>query len=389
VLKVLYLGHTAKPSGGEIALSRMLPALGDRIEPLVVLAEDGPMVDRLRALDVPVEVLPLSATTRDLRREALGSPWAALRQVAGTVAYAWRIRRLIRERAIDVVHTNTLKAALYGCLAARLAGVPSVWHLRDRLAADYLPRPAVAGVRLAMLLLPTRIVCISQATLATVPSRLLRLCRRRALVPSPVHDILEAPPAAEAAPRDGANLRIGLVGRLSPWKGQHVAIRAFAEADLPPGARLLIVGSAMFGEEDYERQVRSEIDRLRLQGRVEMVGFVDDVFGVLATLDVLIHASTVPEPFGQVVVEGMAAGVAVVATREGGPSEIVTDRVDGLLYRAGDSSELARLLSELARDPDLCGRLRAGGLRRAQDFSAAAIAPQLLGVYDSIGQARH
>jgi glycosyltransferase involved in cell wall biosynthesis len=101
-------------------------------------------------------------------------------------------------------------------------------------------------------------------------------------------------------------------------------------------------------------------------------------------LDILVHASLSPEPFGQVVIEGLAAGVPVIATRGGGPSEILTHGVDGLLYEPGDVTGLAALLNELSRDSEQRERLRKQGKRRARDFSPAVIAPLVLGLYTEL-----
>jgi glycosyltransferase involved in cell wall biosynthesis len=385
-LKVLYLGHTAKLSGGEIALSRLIPALSDRVHPLLVLAEDGPLVGRMQSLGIDTRVVPLPDGVRNLRKDGLSNLLTMLGAVLDVVRYVFRLRRLIRAEGIDLVHTNTLKAGFYGCLAARLARVPSIWHLRDRLSSDYLPPLAVLVTRLAISLLPSRVVCNSKATMATLPSGPSSLRRRRAyVVHSPIRDVLDVD-GLERRTMDAerADFRVGMVGRLSSWKGQDVVVRAFAEADLALPSRLVIIGSAMFGEDDYERTLREEIERSGLRDRVEMRGFVEDVFGALQEFDVLVHASIVPEPFGQVIVEGLAAGLPVVATREGGPSEIVTDGVDGLLYDAGDVAALARLLRRLQEDRSLRARLRENGLRRSRDFSSAAIAPQVLTLYESL-----
>jgi glycosyltransferase involved in cell wall biosynthesis len=285
------------------------------------------------------------------------------------------------------VHTNSLKAGFYGCLAARLAGVPSVWHLRDRLAPDYLPRFALLAARLGLAILPTRVVCNSQATLATVPRGLRAVSRRRpVVVPSPLHDVLQPSRPDDSLPGTEAvgartAFKVGLVGRFAPWKGQLEAVRAFAVEGMPADAQLVLIGAPMFGEAAYEEEVRQEVRRLGLDGRVDFLGFVDDVLGAIVGLDVLVHASTVPEPFGQVIVEGMAAGVPVVATRGGGPSEIITDGVNGLLYTAGDVEELAGVIRRLHEDGELRARLRKEGLRRAADFTPGVIAPTVVSLY--------
>lgn len=385
-MKVLYVDHTAQLSGGELALMRLLPALMDEITPLVVLAEDGPLVERLRSLGARVEVLPLPSSTGQVRKEALGDPRVAMSRVFSVLRYSLRLRRLIADEGVKLVHTNSLKAGIYGCLAARLSRVPAVWHLRDRLAPDYLPRLPLLLTRAALTVLPSRVICNSAATLATIPATLRSGRKRRAVVVhSPVESVAAVARVTDEASADASRaagaFSVGLVGRFAPWKGQLEAVRAFAREEMPADARLVLIGAPLFGEEGYAEQVRQEVSRLGLDARVDFVGFVDDVMGALSKLDVLLHASLVPEPFGQVIVEGMAAGLPVVATRGGGPSEIVTDGVDGLLYTAGDTAELASSIRRLREDDVLRGRLREAGLRRARDFSTTVIGPTVLDLY--------
>jgi glycosyltransferase involved in cell wall biosynthesis len=172
-----------------------------------------------------------------------------------------------------------------------------------------------------------------------------------------------------------------MVGRIAQWKGQLVALRGFARAELPPGSTLVFFGSPMFGEHDYLDEIRMEIERLGLGDAVSLRGFVEDIGPALRRIDVLVHASLSPEPFGQVIVEGLAAGVPVVASAGGGPSEILTHGHDGLLYEAGNEAELAEMLRLLSRDRALRARLRENGYLRARDFSPTVIGPLVLRVY--------
>src|SRR5439155_21019634 len=91
-------------------------------------------------------------------------------------------------------------------------------------------------------------------------------------------------------------LRIGIVGRIARWKGQHVFLEAFAAAFPHDGARAVVVGAPLFGEEDYERELRTLVTHLGLDDRVEFRGFQEDVADALSELDVLVHASVIPEP---------------------------------------------------------------------------------------------
>lgn len=369
-LRVVYLDHVAQLSGGELALLRTLPALLDDVEPVVVLGEDGPLRVRLEEIGVDVRVLPLAGHVRDTRRHDVTRP--SPRQLVAVVRHVWVLRRLLRELEPDLVHTNSLKAALYGGVAGRLAGVPVVWHVRDRIADDYLPRPVVRAVRLAARILPTAVVGNSRATLATLPRR------RGGVVP----DSVLTPPARAGAPY--GPLTVGLVGRLSPWKGQDVLLRAFSLAFPDGPERAHLVGSSMFGEQAWEEHLHRLVVELGLVGRVEFRGFREDVWSEYAQLDVAVHASTTPEPFGQVVLEAMAAGVPVVAADEGGPAEVVRHGVDGLLVRPRDPRALADVLQHLVQDEALRASLRTEGRRTAERYRPQRTAAALLAVYRSL-----
>ncbi len=146
----------------------------------------------------------------------------------------------------------------------------------------------------------------------------------------------------------------------------------------------VIVGAPLFAADEYASKLEQQAADLAIEGRVGFLGFCSDVEDELRRLDVLVHASIIPEPFGQVVVEGMAVGLPVVASDAGGPAEVITDGVDGMLYPPGDIDSLARALRQLAADPSLRQRLGEAARTRAGDFTPARIAPQVMGTYRSV-----
>jgi glycosyltransferase involved in cell wall biosynthesis len=294
--------------------------------------------------------------------------------VLATAAYVLRLARHLRRLDPDLVHANSLKAGVYGVLAGRLAGVPVIWHLRDRLAEDYLPKPAVWGVR-RLMALAIGVVANSEATARTVGGRSVDLDVIRSVIP----EVAERPHGAWAE-RSGP-MTFGMVGRIAPWKGQDVFLRAFARAFADGDERAVIVGSAMFGETDFETSLAELARTLGLADRVELRGFREDVGRELADFDVLVHASITPEPFGQVVIEGMAAGLPVIASEGGGPSEIIEHGRTGMLHPGGDVDALARLMCALRDSPGLRARIAAAGYLRAGDYSPSAVAAQLTEVY--------
>ncbi len=372
--RVVFVDHCALRSGGELALARLLPSLD--VDAHVILGEEGPLVQVLESLNISLEVLPLADDTGGLRKDDVRPGRVPWRSLVGTARSVSVLRRRLRELRPDLVHTNSLKAALYGGLAGRLAGVPVVWHIRDRIADDYLPRPAVGLVRLAARVLPSAVIANSSMTMATLG----RVRRPNAVVPSPVEERSTGRPRMS----DDGHLRIAIVGRLAPWKGQHVFLEAFARAFPDGDARAVVVGGALFGEHDYAERLHADARRLGIAERTTFTGHVDEIDEVLSGVDVLVHASVTPEPFGQVVVEGMAAGVAVIAAAAGGPAEVVDHGVDGLLHEPGDVEDLAGCLRRLADDPALRERLAARGRRRAAAFRPDRVAPMVRSLYDQV-----
>jgi len=379
-LRVVYLDHCAQLSGAEIALLNLLPALGD-VDSHVILGEDGPLVSKLLGQGTSVEVLSLADVARNVSRDQVRPGALPARGIVTTIRYVLRLAGRLRRLRPDLVHTNSLKAALYGGVAARLAGIPVIWHVHDRIAPDYLPGAAVALVRLMALVLPRRIVANSRSTLETLG----RAGRHAVVVAYPLRPGLAN--GAGSPDRSDGPVRIGMIGRLTPWKGQHVFLDAFARA-FPNGTEeAAIVGGALFGEHEYAESLVRQAGSLGLDGRLEFRGFCDDLVAELHRMDIVVHASTVPEPFGQVVTEAMAAGVPVVAAGAGGPAETIQHGLTGLLCPPGDVEALATTLRRLSDDPELRGRLSVAGQQRARDFSPERIAGQIMSVYRGVSSA--
>ena len=151
---------------------------------------------------------------------------------------------------------------------------------------------------------------------------------------------------------------------------------------------LSVVGSPLFGEDDYAASLPAHAARLGVADRTVFTGFVDDVAQVLSDADVFVHASVRAEPFGQVVVEAMGAGLAVVAADAGGPAEVITQGTDGLLFAPGDVDALAGCLRLLGSDPALRDRLGRAATQSAARFRPEMLAPALLSVWQRAADTR-
>jgi len=360
-LRVVILGHTGELGGGELALVRLCAAI-DRAQVLVrvILFSDGPLRERLELEGVVVDVIPLDPRTLRVDRHSAGRLTVAnLRRAVLLLPFGWALVRRLRTLRPDLVSTNTLKADLIGIPAAIAARRPLVWYVHDRIAEDYLPRSMVRLIRRCARTFPRLVLANSRATAAT-------LAPCQAIVAYPGFTPDQAIPERVNRPLSTSQM-VGLIGRISPTKGQLEFVRAAAMVlERYPSTRFRIVGAPMFDSEDYSVQVRAEAMLLGVNHAIDWIGFVDDPAVELDRLTVFVHASPVPEPFGQVIVEAMIRGVPVIATRGGGATEILepdsqpvrlsgestesTEQRLGLLVTPGDVDQLADSICEVLAD---------------------------------------
>ena len=382
-IRALFIDHTAQLGGGEIALLELLPALDrELIEPVALLFSDGPLKERLQASGIPTHLLPTSKELIEARKDSMGgSAILRLRTTWEGFRTILMVRKFIRQEKFQIAHTNSLKADILGGLAARMAGVKLVWHLRDRIEPDYLPDSVVRILRLLCRVIPDYLVANSESTLETLS---LHGRRPGMVIYSGVgNEWFEASPPPCLTSNSP---HIGIVGRITEWKGQHIFLEAAGIVlKSYPEARFQIVGAALFGEEAYEARIREMADQEPLKGRVEFLGFRKDVLAVMSGLDIVAHASITPEPFGQVVVQGMALGRPVVGTDAGGVRETMVNGETGLLVPPGDSSAMAEALCSLLADPERARQMGQCGKERAKRlFSVERAARQLEELYSDL-----
>lgn len=389
-LRVVFTDHTAQLGGAELALLRILRKLPTTlVSPSVVLFQDGPLRHAMLDSGIACSVFPAPGDLLDVRKESVtGAAFSKLSRLGASAGFVRSLARHLSTLAPDVVATNSMKAHLLAGFAAKSAGLPLLWYLHDRVADDYLPRAAVRAVRLAASSLPTLVVANSLASLATLSPRLADRAAHAwqvAHLPGPPGVI---PPGVESVrpdPRTHLPPVVGIVGRLTPWKGQDVFLRAARLVlDRRPDARFLVIGAALFGEQPFADSLHHLASTLGLSHAVEFTGFVSQPQALYDRLGVLVHASTVPEPFGQVVLEGMASGVAVVAAAAGGVLEIAQHARTALLTPPGDATALAAAILRLLDDPPFALALADRGRQSANHFLGSHTALQLAAALQAV-----
>jgi len=377
--RILYADHTSVLAGGEIALLELIRTLDrERFTPVVALLSDGPFAVELRTIGVETHILATPRDLLDARKDSIGGKSFLKMRAAMSTVFA--LRRVIKQTKADIVHANSLKADILAGIAGRLSGVKLIWHIRDRVADDYLSPFATKLIRTLAGILPHHIVANSNATLQTVQ---LKKTRNG----SAIYSGLDLGPFAAIPARPlPANPIIGIVGRFTEWKGQHIFLQAAAILRNEfPAARFRLIGSPLFGETDYEASLHQLAKSLGIEAITDFAGFRRDIAVAVGELDLFVHASITAEPFGQVVVQAMAAGKPVVATHGGGIPEIVEHDVSGKLVPMNDAPAMAGAIAELLRKPDESARVAKNARERALErFSIQRTANQMMDLYDSL-----
>jgi glycosyltransferase involved in cell wall biosynthesis len=255
---------------------------------------------------------------------------------------------------------QSTKALVMSAVAARRARIPLVLHLHDRLSAEYFGGLLAIAIRWLGWAASDGYIANSRSTCST-----LITWRRKSIVAYPACGIEVDRADHHRAQRPPRETVIAVVGRLTPWKGQDVFLRALADVAVRP-AKVYLVGGTHFDEQPF----RDELQRLaaELDLPVTFTGHVDDPETYMRDADVLVHCSVIAEPFGQVVVQGMNAGCAVIASGPGGTTEIVEHGINGLLVDAGDRAQLTAALDQLIGNCELRQRFSAAGPARAAKF---------------------
>jgi glycosyltransferase involved in cell wall biosynthesis len=177
-----------------------------------------------------------------------------------------------------------------------------------------------------------------------------------------------------------------MLARFTPLKGQHIFLEAVESISTRhPEAEFVLAGTALFGEEAYERKMRARAMASAQRDRICFLGFVDNTPEFLRNLDIVVHASVLPEGFGQTIVEAMLAGKPVVATAAGGPSDIIENGVTGLLVEPGSAIRLADAIEYLMTHPDHASAMGRQARKSALErYDTSRFARSVEAVYSSV-----
>lgn len=370
-MKIVYLNPSGQPGGAEAVLLDVLAGMRE-VQPdwplHLILAEPGPVVDRAAALGVQADLVPFPPAIARLGDAGAGGP-AGLQvgklalffkfatAIPHVLAYCKQLRRAMAQAQPDIVHSNGFKMHMLG-LWSRPRNVPVIWHVHDYVSK----RPLMA--RLMRL-------CAGRCAAAVTNSHSVSADLSQVCPDLKVRTVLNAVDVARFAPEGPAldldalagfsvappgTVKVGLLATMARWKGHAVFLEALSKLPSDVPVRAYVIGGSLYQTEGSQWKLEELKDlaaRLGVSGRVGFTGFLDRPEAAMRALDIVVHASTEPEPFGLVIVEAMACGRAVIVSLAGGVAEIVREGENGLSHAPGNAAQLAGCIQRLALDSEL------------------------------------
>jgi len=358
VHNILQISTGAELGGAERVLLDVVRTLDRRrFRVHVLVPRFGRLAEALRAAGIPTLIAEYWGRGHRLGRYSSWREYArallSLPQVGGQIR---AIARRANEMSVAVIHAHGIKAQMFSVGLAPLVRARIIWHVHDFLRHRRFWRIFQTLARLV----PDLLIVPSHAVAREFPR-----WENVRIIPNGV-DLEEFAPSSPR--RAAGSRRVGMIGALAPWKGHFVFLQAAERVSrVLPDVEFLIVGDEIYdttGHRGFRQAVEREVARRGLSSRVHFTGFCADIVPILQKLDVVVHCSLEPEPFGRVLVEAMACGVPVVAARGGATEEIVRDGESGLLVPPGDAECLAEAILTLLRDPSQLAEM--GRSARAQ-----------------------
>lgn len=349
----------SQQGGAEALLRHLLQYGDDRCRFACVYFEDGSMVEETRRLGYDAVVIPT---------KRLSSPSDYIRSV-------FALRRWIRSRRVDVLFSWMPKAHLYSAIAAIGLRPRLVWYQHGVPEAAPLDRIATR--------LPADAVFCCSRTSQSYQDRMVPKRQTFVSYPGVSRNATWLPSKLEARRHLGLAENIPLVlmvARLERWKGVHVFIAAAAKILARfPEAMLVVVGGVHPGDPAYADELARGVEALDYPGQFVLAGqkSMEDVALWQSAADLIVHPVTGVEAFGMAVPEAMACGRVVIASNEGGPSEVIEDGISGVLVPKDDPEALADAVIPLLADPGKRAALETAASQRAAAFSVEAFAERL------------
>jgi glycosyltransferase involved in cell wall biosynthesis len=369
---ILFLQSSSEGYGSAKIMLQVLALYQEQgFSPYVVLTNSGPIEDALRDLQIPYSIQNLGV----LRRKYL-SPFGLLNRLFKSWSAYSFLSRLHQTHSFELVYSNTL-AVVVGAVWAMQKGLPHSWHVHEIVKG---PAPLVRGLAGLLDRSTPFPIAVSQAV-ADHWQPLLKKAKVQVIHNGlPYTEFkLAKPTLKKELGLSESNLLVGMVGRINPGKGQFFFLELAEKlASQYPAVHFVLAGDPFSGYEGLLADLQQAIVQKGLTNRVHYLGFREDVPELMASLDLFVLPSNLPDSFPTVILEAMAAGKPVLATASGGASEMITEGMTGFVIPIGDVAAGMGALEKLLSSPSLRQVMGQAAQVRVQEvFSLAAFQQKL------------
>jgi glycosyltransferase involved in cell wall biosynthesis len=330
---------------------------------IVVFPEDGQLVKEMKDVGVKTICMELG-----ILRKRYFTPWGVMNRVMFLFIAAFRLSRIIKKESITLVYSNTT-AVLAGAISSFLTGKKHIWHVHEIIA-----RPVPFALFLATLLriFSSKVIVVSRAVYdhwnSLCDNKRITVIIYNGLDPSTFqHNQTKSLRNELKLPLD--TILVGMVGRVHYWKGQDYFLEIARNIQQShANVRFVMVGDPFPGYEYLLKKIQRMKKEFGLESVVYDLGFRSDIKDIMASLDIFVLPSVLPDPLPTVVLEAMFTGIPVVATSHGGATEMVTDGETGILIPWNNSELAYKKMAPLLKDSLLRTTMGKQARKRAEEY---------------------
>jgi len=361
---VAFLDHSPEIGGAESSLLTFLRHMDEgRFEATVLLPSEGPFSKKLEEEQIHIKIVDLPFPLIRLKRgNTLTSLLSFIFYLIPFQIFLVQLSTYLKKNRFDLIVTNTIKAHFYGSLAGWLCSIPILWRFHDLLSAPDFSPGVIKAVHFFGKRFPKKILAVSHITKDHLVKHGLNQDKIEVIF-SGIDDELFKVRNGSKNIREELNLEgqvklVGCIGRIIPQKGQKSFLLAIPGViQNYPETFFLIVGDLFLKEETYKKELLEIIKKNGIGRSVKFTGFREDVGDVIRSLDIVVFPSIAPESFGLSILEAMALGKPVIATRVGGVCEMIEDGIDGILIEPNHPDQIADRIIRLFSHQDMYDRI--------------------------------
>ena len=378
---VLIINQSSELYGADKALLELIEGFPVGFIPIVVLHEDGPLKVILEKMGIQVIKTSVIKVKRGILKPSffINLPVAIIKSFI-------KIKQELRGKKIDLIHSNATSVFI-GAFYGSFFRIPHIWHVHEIIER---PKKVAHAYPYLIRFFSNKVIFNSVATSDHFIKILPKINLKSIIIHNGQKRDLECTSSNEIMKIrnsfccvNESKIIVGLIGRISEIKGQHLALEAFSILKKKyPNIYLVFIGSAVKGKEEYVNSLYSSIKKLNLETYVSFVDFQKNIWLYYDAIDIVIVPSTEKESFGLVATEAMLSKKPVVAANHGGLSEIVVHNETGFLFKPNSAKDLSVNIEKLIQNPSLRNILGENGFKRVtENFSAKKYISGIEAVY--------